>query len=175
MRDEGVTKYQCMLEPGDAPAAADIAELTACRQRLFAQGLIGVYPDGIGYGNLSARIRSSHRFFITGTQTGAKPSLAPADFTQVIDYSIGDNRVHCRGKIAASSESMTHAAVYELDPAIAAIIHVHSRVLWRHGLHRLPTTAATVAYGTPAMAAEMRRLYEASDLPRLKILIMAGA
>lgn len=174
MRDEGVTKYQCVLEPGEAPAAFEIAELSACRQRLFAQGLIGVYPDGIGYGNLSIRIGSSNRFFITGTQTGAKPVLTAEDFTEVTDYSISDNRVHCRGKIAASSESMTHAAVYELNPAIAAVIHVHSRGLWQHGMQRLPTTAATVAYGTPAMAAEMRRLYETSELPRLKILIMAG-
>ena len=174
MRDEGVTKYQCILEPGDSPASAEVAELSACRQRLFAQGLIGVYPDGIGYGNLSVRIKSSNRFFITGTQTGAKPTLTAADFTEVIDYSIGDNRVHCRGKIAASSESMTHAAVYEINPTIGAIIHVHSRALWQQGMQHLPTTAATVAYGTPAMATEMRRLYETSELPRLKILIMAG-
>lgn len=174
MRDEGVTKYQCVLDSGDSPLAADIAELLACRQRLFAQGLIGVYPDGIGYGNISVRIKSSNRFFITGTQTGAKPALSAEDFTEVVDYSISENRVHCRGKIAASSESMTHAAVYELNPAIVAVIHVHSRALWQQGMRRLPTTAATVAYGTPAMAAEMRRLYETSELPRLKILIMAG-
>ena len=41
-------------------------------------------------------------------------------------------------------------------------------------MNRFPTTAAAVAYGTPLMAAEMRRLYETSELPRLKILIMAG-
>lgn len=174
MRDEGVIKYQCILEPGDAPTAADIAELSACRQRLFAQGVIGVYPDGIGYGNISVRISSSNRFFITGTQTGAKPVLSAEDFTEVVDYSIAQNRVRCRGKIAASSESMTHAAVYELNPAIGAVIHVHSLALWQQGLQRLPTTAAAVAYGTPAMAAEMRRLYATSGLSRLKILIMAG-
>ncbi len=174
MRDEGVTKYQCILEPGDAPDPRGIAELSACRQRLFAQAFIGVYPDGIGYGNVSVRIGSSNRFLITGTQTGAKAALTAQDFTEVVDYSIGDNRVHCRGKIAASSESMTHAAVYELDPAIGAVIHVHSRALWQQGMNRLPTTAAAVAYGTPTMAAEMRRLYETSKLPRLKILIMAG-
>jgi ribulose-5-phosphate 4-epimerase/fuculose-1-phosphate aldolase len=174
MRDEGVTKYECILEPGEAPSNADIAELLACRQRLFARDLIGVYPDGIGYGNVSVRVKNSFRFFITGTQTGAKPALTAEDFTEVVDYSIGDNRVHCRGKIAASSESMTHAAVYELNPTIGAVIHVHSRALWQQGMQRYPTTAATVAYGTPAMAAEMRRLYETSELPRLKMLIMAG-
>lgn len=174
MRDEGVTKYQCLLQTGAAPAAADIAELSACRQRLFAQRLIGVYPDGIGYGNLSVRIGTSHRFFITGTQTGGMPALEPKDFTEVIDYSIRENRVHCRGKIAASSESMTHAAVYEINPAIGAVIHVHNRELWQRAMHQLPTTAASVPYGTPDMAAEMRRLYETTDLPRRRVLIMAG-
>ena len=174
MRDEGVTKYHCELEDGDPPVLAAIADLMACRDRLFAQALIGVYPDGIGYGNISTRIGSSNRFFITGTQTGHKPALTVADFCEVVDYDIQANRVRCRGKIAASSESMTHAAVYELNPAIGAVIHVHSRDLWQKSMQRLPTTAASVAYGTPAMAAEMRRLYETSELPRLRVLIMAG-
>lgn len=174
MRDEGVTKYHCEFEDGEPPTLAAIADLMRCRDRLFAAHLIGVYPDGIGYGNISVRIGSSNRFFITGTQTGHKPALAAADYCEVIDYDIAQNRVHCRGKIAASSESMTHAAVYELDPAIGAIIHVHSRDLWQKCMNRFPTTAAAVAYGTPAMAAEMRRLYETSELPRLKMLIMAG-
>lgn len=174
MRDEGVTKYHCELEDGAAPAQTAIADLMSCRDRLFARRMIGVYPDGIGYGNASLRIQSSNRFFITGTQTGHKPTLTTSDFCEVIDYDIAQNRVRCRGKIAASSESMTHAAVYELNPAIGAIIHVHSRDLWQKCMHRLPTTAAAVAYGTPAMAAEMRRLYETSELPRQKILIMAG-
>lgn len=174
MRDEGVTKYHCELEDGEPPAEAAIADLMRCRDRLFAAHLIGVYPDGIGYGNASVRIESSNRFFITGTQTGHKPTLMAADYCEVIDYDIQQNRVRCRGKIPASSESMTHAAVYELNPAICAIIHVHNRDLWQKYMHRLPTTAAAVPYGTPAMAAEMRRLYETSELPRLKMLIMAG-
>lgn len=174
MRDEGVTKYRCELEIAAPPEVDAIKNLMHCRDRLFAQGLIGVYPDGIGYGNVSLRIADSNRFYITGTQTGHKPALTTADYCEVTDYDIAQNRVRCRGKIAASSESMTHAAVYELNQAIGAIIHVHSRDLWQKCMHRLPTTAAAVAYGTPAMAAEMRRLYETSELPRLKMLIMAG-
>ena len=38
----------------------------------------------------------------------------------------------------------------------------------------LPTTAASVPYGTPAMAYEMRRLLNHADLMQTRILIMAG-
>lgn len=174
MRDEGVTKYACHLEDADPPPVSLIAGLMRCRDGLFTQGLIGVYPDGIGYGNVSVRIHGTARFFITGTQTGHKPTLTNADFCEVIAYDIALNRVHCRGKIAASSESMTHAAVYEMDAAIGAVIHVHSRALWEHLKNQAPTTDPVVAYGTPAMAAEMRRLYEESALPQERLLIMAG-
>lgn len=174
MRDEGVTKYECLFEAGDAPDGAAVAELIACRQRLFSQGLIGVYADGIGYGNVSVRLMGTQRFLITGTQTGSKTVLTAEDFCEVFAYDIARNRVSCRGRIAASSESMTHAAVYELNPQIGAIIHIHSSRLWHSGLQTLPTTAAAVAYGTPAMAGEMLRLYQTSTLAREQILIMAG-
>lgn len=173
MRDEGVTKYRCELEIAAPPEVDAIKDLMHCRDRLFAQGLIGVYPDGIGYGNVSLRIADSNRFYITGTQTGHKPTLTAADYCEVADYDIAQNRVRCRGKIAASSESMTHAAVYELDFGIGAVIHVHNRALWSAAMDQVPTTAAGVAYGTPEMAAEMRRLY-AGTLPQERLLVMAG-
>jgi L-ribulose-5-phosphate 4-epimerase len=159
MRDEGVTKYQCIFNRTTAPAAALVAELNSVRHELFTKGLIGVYPDGIGYGNVSVRIKEGQeKFIITGTQTGHKPH----------------NEVQCEGLIAASSESMTHAAVYELDENIRAVIHVHSRLLWERGRDTCPMTEPTVPYGTPQMAYEMRRLYEKTDLRKKKILLMLG-
>jgi hypothetical protein len=38
----------------------------------------------------------------------------------------------------------------------------------------MPTTDADVAYGTPAMAHEFKRLYNETDLPNLMIAVMAG-
>jgi L-ribulose-5-phosphate 4-epimerase len=175
MRDEGVTKYQCIFNRTTAPAAALVAELNSVRHELFTKGLIGVYPDGIGYGNVSVRIKEGQeKFIITGTQTGHKPHLEPADFSLVTGYDIALNEVQCEGLIAASSESMTHAAVYELDENIRAVIHVHSRLLWERGRDTCPMTEPTVPYGTPQMAYEMRRLYEKTDLRKKKILLMLG-
>lgn len=174
MRDEGVTKYHCSWIKSEPPSFEQVRALIESRDRLFAQRLIGVYPDGIGYGNVSERVDDHHAFYITGTQTGEKPQLSVADISIIKAYSIADNRVECCGAVAASSESLTHAAVYELDRSIRAVIHVHHRALWEKAQRLIPTTERSVPYGTPAMALEMRRLYEKTNLKNFPVLVMAG-
>jgi len=175
MRDEGVTKYECVFRAGPLPAADAMVELIQCRNRLFAHGFIGVYPDGISFGNVSFKIDATARaFLVTGTQTGHKPTISAADLSLVTDYDISENRVFCTGAVAASSESLTHAAVYALDARIRAVLHVHSRALWQRALGVLPTTEKSVAYGTPAMAYEIRRLFTGLDCGRPHVLAMAG-
>jgi ribulose-5-phosphate 4-epimerase/fuculose-1-phosphate aldolase len=78
------------------------------------------------------------------------------------------------GLVQASSEAMTHAAIYQLDQHIGAIVHVHSRKLWCQYINRLPTTAPDVPYGTPEMANEFRRLYRDSDFRKTRLAVMAG-
>lgn len=174
MRDEGVTKYNCLFRSTEAPAHPLLHGLIACRDRLFTRSLIGVYPDGIGYGNISLRPAGWRRYFITGTQTGHKAALSAGDIALVTDYDIAGNSVECEGLIAASSESMTHAAVYELSAAIGAVIHVHHRALWQRAAGRVPTTGNGIAYGTTAMAGEMKRLCNAANLLQRRLLVMAG-
>jgi ribulose-5-phosphate 4-epimerase/fuculose-1-phosphate aldolase len=69
---------------------------------------------------------------------------------------------------------MTHAAIYQLDQRIGAIVHVHSRDLWCKYMNKLPTTALDVPYGTPQMANEFRRLYRDTDFRRTRLAVMAG-
>jgi ribulose-5-phosphate 4-epimerase/fuculose-1-phosphate aldolase len=92
----------------------------------------------------------------------------------VTDYDIEGNRVACTGPVQASSESLTHAAVYDADPAVCAVVHAHHPGLWRRDLHRLPTTRADAAYGTPAMAFEFLRLVRETDFARVGVAVMAG-
>lgn len=174
MRDEGVTKYNCRFRRTQAPVHPCLNDLLGCRNRLFNQNLVGVYPDGIGYGNVSLRPEGWRHFFITGTQTGHKPTLGAGDIALVTAYDIAANTVECEGLIAASSESMTHAAVYELSAEIGAVIHVHHRALWQRAAVHVPTTAAHIAYGTPAMAREMLRLCREAGLLQRGVLVMAG-
>lgn len=175
MRDEGVTKYECIYRVGSLPDVDSLDELIACRNRLFVRGLVGVYPDGISFGNVSFRPDAAARaFIVTGTQTGHKPKITAADLSLVVDYDIRENRVSCTGPVAASSESLTHAAIYALDARIRAVLHVHSQALWQGALGILPTTEKNVAYGTPAMAYEIRRLFAGIDCARPQVLAMAG-
>lgn len=173
MHDDGVIKFKCEWqshEPFDFPP---LKSLILWRDRMFAMGFIGVYPDGIGYGNISVRL-SDTTFLISGTQTGHLQQTERSHYTLVDDWSISQNWLHCRGPVKASSESLTHAALYEFSGDIHAIIHIHEPSLWQACKYKLPTTRATVPYGTPDMAAEMWRLFQEENLIQHKILVMAG-
>ncbi|NJK99075.1 MAG: class II aldolase/adducin family protein [Spirulinaceae cyanobacterium RM2_2_10] len=172
--DEGYIKYQCDWQRAEPVALVQIAALNACRQRLYALGLIGMYDNGIGFGNLSQRCGDSSQFLISGTQTGHLPTLTAEHYTTVTAFDLDANWLACRGPIQASSESLTHATLYAIAPTIQAIIHVHHRALWEHLRDRVPTTAHDCPYGTPEMAHEMQRLYRDSDLPQSRLLVMAG-
>lgn len=171
--DEGVVKYHCeWIRSGPLPGEL-LADLMRHRQWCFREGLIGEYPaERIGYGNIS--IRSGEGFVISGTQTGAIEELGAEGYTEVIEANIEQNRLVCRGPVAASSESLTHAMLYRLDRSINGVIHVHNGEMWRSLLNRVPTTGADVPYGTPEMAGEIERLWRETDLPERRILAMAG-
>ena len=144
------------------------------RERLYALGLIGVYDNGIGFGNLSVRTAEGQGFIISGTQTGGLPRLSTEHYTQVVAYRIEENYVRCQGSIKASSESLTHAMIYEMDLGIRAVVHVHHEALWRRLMGKVPTTSKKIPYGTPEMACEVRQLYQKTDLRDKKILAMGG-
>ncbi len=173
MIDEGYTKYRVDWQR-DAPAAeADVAALNAWRRRLHAAGLVGHdRVHDVGYGNIS--VRAGDGFLISGTQTGHIAQTDARHYSRVTAYSVADNHVTCRGPVQASSEALTHAAIYELDPAIGAVVHVHSRALWTRYKDVLPTTGASIPYGTPEMAREFQRLYRETALATDGVAVMAG-
>ena len=173
--DEGVIKYESRWTPGPAPDADAAALLDRWRQPLFAAGLIGEYADlRIGYGNISVRSGNGNQFLISGTQTGRLARTLAQHYTLVTDYDIAANIVHCSGPMQASSEAMTHAAIYELNKSINAVVHVHSRPLWEALCNKLPTTDSQIAYGTPEMAAEFARLYTDTSFADDGVAVMAG-
>ncbi len=150
-----------------------LKDLNVWRSRLFKAGLIGVYPDGIGYGNMSVRYQRT-KFIITGTATGKLQKLNARHYTQVTDYSLDKNRVTCVGPVKASSESLTHALLYETDKDINAVFHVHHRGIWKELMNVVPTTKKNIEYGTVSMAVEMRRLFRDTDVAVQKMFVMAG-
>jgi ribulose-5-phosphate 4-epimerase/fuculose-1-phosphate aldolase len=187
MFDEGVIKYRAehRHQPLDRHRFGELAcTLTAWREILAGTGLVGQEPGrygGFGYGNISGRVgppsaaRGRRSFLITGTQTSGRRCISLADFCVVERYDEARNRVESHGPVLPSSESMTHGAVYDLGSQIRFVFHGHSPTIWRRAdLLRIPTTSPRVPYGTPEMAAEVRRLYRSSALPERQILAMGG-
>ncbi|MEG3845917.1 class II aldolase/adducin family protein [Microcoleus sp. herbarium19] len=172
--DEGVVKYRCDWQEADPVAAENIADLMDWRERLHSWGLIGVYENGIGFGNVSVRLGNSCQFVISGTQTAHLAALGPESYCTVTEFNLEQNFLRCRGPVPASSESLTHAALYLHREDVGGIIHVHNPKLWQKLLFEIPTTRKEIPYGTPEMALEMFRLFEEENLADRKILAMAG-
>ena len=116
-------------------ARADIApfdqlpEINACRRKLRELELIGVDSNGIGFGNLSVRDGGAGNFYITGSATGGLADLTLTDIVRVVAYDFQKNWLQYEGSAIPSSESLTHAAIYEFDPSTSAVIHCHDSLL----------------------------------------------
>ena len=175
MIDEGYIKFDSHWRKTEPLDNAEIELLNRWRRPLYDAGLIGHFEEhGIGFGNLSVRAAAQRQFIISGSQTGHLPDLGAEHYALVEDYDIDRNRVYSIGAREASSESMTHAAIYELDPEIGAVVHVHSEAMWAGLKGSAATTDAEVAFGTPEMAREFRRLFKETDFPKTGIAVMAG-
>ncbi|WP_341734311.1 class II aldolase/adducin family protein [Microcoleus sp. EPA2] len=172
--DEGVVKYHCDWTFAEPVSVETIVDLMAWRDRLHSWGLIGVYDNGIGFGNVSVRLGNSCQFIISGTQTAHLSNLGPEFYCTVTEFNLEKNFLGCRGPVPASSESLTHAALYLHRDDVGGIIHVHNPQLWQQLLFQIPTTRKEIPYGTPGMAWEMFRLFEEENLGDRKILAMAG-
>ena len=174
MIDEGYIKYQCYWLDKPTVNSAEIAELNQWRDKLYQLGLIGQYDDGIGFGNISVRDVQPECFIISGTQTGGIPHLTEKHYTKVTNFDWKQNFVACTGSIRASSEALTHAAVYVANPQINAVIHVHHLSLWQTLIDKVPTTNINCAYGTPEMAQEIMRLCQEDETQKQQIIVMSG-
>lgn len=149
------------------------ASLNKCRSKLYQLKLLGMYLDGIGYGNISVKT-SSNTFYITGSATGQYPSLEMKHYAEVLSYSFAQNSLSCVGLTQASAESLTHASVYETVPEANAVIHVHCLWLWEKLLGYYPTTSSEIGYGTPEMALAVQALAKETANRANKLIVMGG-
>jgi L-ribulose-5-phosphate 4-epimerase len=171
---EGYIKFQCNWENEEIRIPEDLFfSLEKERSRLYELGLIGMYPDGIGFGNISVRTEGSS-FFITGCATGQFDKLNQSHYSLVSAYHFAENSISCKGLTKASAESLTHAAVYEALPEVGAVVHVHCFELWEKLLNNYPTTSVEIEYGTPEMALAVQSLAARMGISDEKIIIMGG-
>jgi hypothetical protein len=176
---EGVIKFDLTFRPGPPPAAAMLAELEAWRLIFRQLGLLGQDParyDGLGFGNLSRRAGPTlptGAFIISGTQTGRLERLAPEHYATVTDCEPSHNRVAASGLTKPSSEALSHGVLYQADPRICWVMHLHSPAIFAAAKRlNLPATDPAVPYGSPQMAREIRRLAPVCGWPGL--LVMGG-
>jgi ribulose-5-phosphate 4-epimerase/fuculose-1-phosphate aldolase len=167
-------KFTCEQAATEITSFGRLAELNAYRRKLLQLRLIGVDANGIGFGNLSIRDGTTKNFYITGSATGGKPQLTLADCARVVAYDFEKNWLRYEGSAIPSSESLTHAAVYESDAKAGSVIHCHNSKLWAALLNKAPTSSKAVDYGSPAMTYEVTRLFKLADLRSRKILVTAG-
>jgi len=152
-RDEGVIKFKLTLKRAPAPEMYQVIALEKWRALFFKLGLVGEYPiDKIGYGNLSCRLTKKN-FLITGSQTGHLAHLHAHHYTKVIDCDLKKGSITAEGLVPPSSESLTHYGIYEANPSIQYIFHVHHRPLWDMLMSGpFDYIDESIAYGTPQMA-----------------------
>lgn len=162
---EGIIKYdQSGFRFIDPLPKQEYAVVETYRKMLNDMNLIGVYENGLGYGNISRRknylrLKRTKRpqFIITGTQTGHLKDLTGEHYTRVIDFDIQEFSVTAQGSVRASSETVTHASIYEMNAFIGAVIHIHNKAVWNYMIAEgYPSTGKWIPYGTYEMAVSVK-------------------
>ena len=160
--DDGVIKYDRSNFTQSRPIdSIEYRDLEYWRKKLFLLNLIGEYEEEqVGFGNMSQIFDYSHfshspvpQFVITGSQTGKYAELDGRHYTRVLNYNIDHLKIWTMGAIEASSEALTHAAIYAHNKNIKAIFHIHSEKIWQGMIDdKTDSTAKTIPYGTVEMA-----------------------
>ncbi len=160
--DDGVIKYDRSNFTKSSPLETNsFKELERWRSILWHHNLIGEYPEEkIGFGNLSQKknyqsLQSTDKpqFIISGTQTGKYPTLNGELYTRVLDFDLHSQKCITHGPIEASSEALTHASIYQCNPSITAVFHVHGLKMWEFMLaNHYDFTPQEIPYGTFEMA-----------------------
>jgi L-ribulose-5-phosphate 4-epimerase len=173
MDNEGYIKFKCLRDKTDCINADDIIDLIYWRNILREKKLLGVLPGGIGFGNISKGLSKSE-FIITGSRTGGEDEPDTSHFAKVTGWDFEKNEVRCSGLTPASSESLSHAAIYDSDKNAKAVVHTHNERLWEKMKDKYPTTPEYAEFGTPELAKEIIRLFKSHVVIGNKIIILGG-
>lgn len=168
---DGIIKFSCHWQDKEFDTNG-LSDLVIWRNKLYELGWIGTYPDGTGFGNISKRVGDG--FVISSSQTSNVKEADFSHFSLVYGYDFQNNEVYCLGKRKASSETLTHAAIYDAMSDINCVIHIHNEKNWKRFIDILPTSSRDVEYGTIEMAYEIRSMANDKHFKVMNILIMGG-
>jgi ribulose-5-phosphate 4-epimerase/fuculose-1-phosphate aldolase len=75
--------------------------------------------------------------------------------------------------VKPSSESLSHAVIYEVQSLVGCVFHVHSPEIWKRAVElKIPVTDPGIPYGTPEMAKAVQKIVMENNLPSM--LSMGG-
>ncbi len=151
---EGVVKFSALHEEKRLQDidSAFFEALNNVRTQLHDLNMVNVLPNGIGFGNVSRRL-DNDRFLISGTSTGKERILNLDDYAIVNSFNIAKNSIFSIGLTKASSESLTHGAIYQANKNVQAVIHVHHKKLFDDLIKSdILSLSETIEYGTPELA-----------------------
>jgi len=164
---EGTIHFAYALEPPEGPVAPAgvLQALRGWRSVLRRLELLGQTAEryaGLGFGNLSARDPADpERFIVTASQTSGAPELEDGDLVRVLHSNLERFWVDALGHQPPSSETLTHAMIYQADPDIAWVFHGHSPDIWQRADELdLPATGTDVPYGSPEMVRAVAALLQ---------------
>lgn len=171
---EGIIKYSCHHDNSSIQEEIQLSELNDIRSRLLERNWIGHdSAHDIGFGNVSLQ-HDDEQFLISGSQTGHLSQLSKDDVALVTKVNLQSNQLWCTGKTVASSESMTHAALYlGSEGFFNSVLHIHDAALWQKWKGVKETTDTNIKYGTPQMAMALFELAEESVESHL-VVVMGG-
>ena len=159
MAEDGTIRFAYSLEQpvGPITGISTLESLAGWRAVLKRLAVLGQDADrygGAGFGNLSSRdLERPEELVITASQTAGAPALFEESLVRITHCNPARFWVDAIGHQPPSSETLTHATIYQAAPEIEWVFHVHSPEIWqRHADLELPATPEEVTYGSPAMA-----------------------
>lgn len=157
---EGLRKYKLEHLKLDLEELSKVAvKIESIRKKLYSRKYIGTDNTGQSYGNISMKLSNSNIFVISSTQTGFKTTTSLNDYSLIFDYDLEQFTTKAFGLKEPSSETLTHACVYDCDNSISAIIHIHDFRLWEKMINSCcHNVTAEVPYGTAEMTIETRKI-----------------
>lgn len=191
---EGYLKFRCTREDEESISAEEIVEINKLRSLLKKPefNLIGecsvlLDPEKgaeiVGFGNISKRGKDTGTFLISGTRTGGVLNMGPEHYVLVTSYNISKNTLHCKGRVDASAESFSHAAVYEAREDARLVVHIHHLDLWNAIMRSkkytdaaeiFPVSSVSAKYGTPEIAFDIKQELQKPENKSYKFLLMGG-
>ncbi len=175
MTEEGVIKFDFFCEDDqDVIPEKLFHEVNPVRNKLAELELIGQYPDGLSYGNISIKDNNTKDFYITASDTGKIKTTGKEHYVRIVSCNTDNNFCKFRGKGLPSSETLTHFIIYELSKEVRSVIHVHNKELWDNLKGKVPSTSESAGYGTVKMVKEVSLLFGQGRVQQEKLLVMKG-